>query len=203
MRKALGAAAVLLLLASGCAPDAEDPTIGGARPSRVDVDTPELRELKAEIGVEDCAPGDVPGDGDVGGLPDLTLACLGGGPDVDLATLRGPLVLNFWYAACGPCRHEMPAIQAFHEQYGDRVPVVGITNDLFPAQALELARTTGATYPQLADPGNDVQGTDLRPRGYPTFAFLREDGTVEMSAGGIDSVAELTALVEEHLGITL
>lgn len=198
MRRLLAGAAVLLLLVAGCTEDDPDGA-GGVAASRVDVDTPELRELKAEVGVEAC----VPGDATAGGLPEVTLACLGGGPSVDLASLRGPLVVNFWYAQCGPCREEMPALQDFYEQYGDRVPIVGITNDLFPAQALELARTTGARYPQLADPGNDVQGTDLRPRGYPTFVFLREDGEVEMTAGGIESVGELVDLVEDNLGITL
>ena len=198
MRGLLAAGAAVVLLLTGCTAADEAPS-GGARPSNVDVDTPELRELKAEIGIEDCRPG----AGSAAGLPELTLACLGGGPDVDLASLQGPLVVNFWYANCGPCREEMPAIEEFHQQYGDRVAVVGVTNDLFPEQALELARTTGATYPQLADPGNDVQATELRPRGYPTFAFLREDGTVEMEAGGIDSADELVDLVEQHLGITL
>ena len=198
MRRLLAGAAVLLLLATGCTGD-DEPDAGGASASRVDVDTPELRALKAEIGVETCAPGDASG----GALPELTLACLGGGPDVDLASLRGPLILNFWYAACGPCRKEMPALQDFHEQYGDRVPVIGITNDLYPEFALKLARDTGARYPQLADPGNDLQATDLRPRGYPTFAFLREDGGIEMTAGGIDSVDDLVDLVEKNLGITL
>jgi thiol-disulfide isomerase/thioredoxin len=201
MRRILGAGAVLLLLATGCAPDAEEPDYPGgeAGPSRVDVDTPELRALKQEIGVEAC----VPGAADDGGLPDLTLPCLGGGPDVDLASLEGPLVLNFWYAACPPCRAEMPAIADFYAQYGDRVPVVGITTDIWPEQALEMARETGAHYPQLADPGNEAQSTDIRPKGFPTFVFLGADGTVEMDSGGIESADELVDLVETHLGITL
>lgn len=201
MRRLLGAGAVLLLLATGCAPDADEPDQPGgeARPSNVDVDTPELRALKQEIGVEDCTPG----AGIDGALPDLTLACLGGGPDVDLTTLQGPLVLNLWYGACGPCRKEMPALQAFYEQYGDRVPVVGITKDVYPEFALLKARDAGATYPQLADPGDDISGTDIRPRGYPGFVFLREDGTAEVRTGGIESVDEMVDLVETHLGVTL
>lgn len=199
MRRLLAGAAVLLLLATGCTDDDSGPA-GSAGPSRVDVDTPELRALKQEIGVETC----VPGDGVDGALPELTLACLGGGPDVDLASLQGPLIVNFWYAACGPCREEMPAIQEFHERYGDQVPVVGITKDIYPEFALELARTTGATYPQLADPGDDISGTEIRPRGgYPAFAFLTADGEVEMTVGGIDSVDELVELVESKLGIEL
>ena len=80
------------------------------RPPDVDVDTPALREVKARIGMDDCVPGE--GEAVDGGLPDVTLPCLGGGPDVDLASLRGPMVINLWQARCEPCRREMPALEA-------------------------------------------------------------------------------------------
>ena len=53
---------------AGCDDDRETPIIPGPGPSKVEVDTPELRALKAEAGIEDCVPG--PGGG---ALPDLTL----------------------------------------------------------------------------------------------------------------------------------
>lgn len=196
MRRLLVAAATLLLLATGCTPDA-DP--GEPGESRVDVDTPELRALKKEIGVETCTPG----TGSNAALPDLTLHCLGGGPDVDLTTLQGPLVINFWYAACPPCRKEMPALQDFYEQYGDQVPILGVTTDVFPEAAFEMTRETGARYPQLADPGSDLAASDLRVRQYPSFAFLSADGEVSMAAGGVDSADDLADQVEQYLGITL
>src|SRR5262245_24010299 len=68
--------------------------------AKVDVDTPALRALKSRTSVEPCSPGDRAG----GGLPELTLSCLGGGRDVDLDTLRGPMVVNLWASNCGPCR---------------------------------------------------------------------------------------------------
>ena len=93
--------------------------------------------------------------------PEITLPCLGGGTSVDLSSLRGPLVLSFWYAGCEPCKEEMPALQAFHDQYGDRVPVIGVDfQDQYPGSALEEARKRGVTYPSLADPGGDLQGFD-------------------------------------------
>ncbi|WP_164477752.1 TlpA disulfide reductase family protein [Nocardioides pantholopis] len=194
---------LLTALLCSCAPEADEPgdgESGGPSASNIDVDTPELRALKKRAGIEPC----VPGPATDGGLPSLTLACLGGGPAVDLASLEGPLVLNYWYAACGPCRKEMPAVQDFYERYGDRVPVIGIDiMDVMPKAALELAEQTGARYPQLADPGGDLQGTDLRAIGYPTFAFLDADGETTMVGGGIESAEELVELVEEHLGIAL
>ena len=198
--RAVATPAVALLVAlavAGC--DAAD-RIAPPPPSNVEVDTPQLRQVKAEAGIEPC----VPGSATDGGLPDVTLACLGGGESVDLATLQGPLVLNFWQAGCEPCRAEMPALQQFHERYGDQVPIIGVdSNDVFPGAALELARDTGVTYPLLADPGGELQGTTLRVPGLPTFFFLSADGELTSASGGLDSVNEVVAMVESHLGITL
>lgn len=176
------------------------------RPPDVEVDTPALREVKARIGMEDCAPG--PGAKVAGGLPSVTLPCLGGGPDVDLSSLRGPMVINLWQANCGPCRQEMPALEAFHRKYGDRVRVLGVDfNDVHPGGALALAEETGATYPSVADPGGDLMGEEafaIARRGLPAFVFVDEDGAVVgQDSGGVHSVAEVKALVAEQLGITL
>lgn len=183
-------------------------TSGGVdvRPPDVDVDTPALREVKARIGMEDCVPGD--GTPVEGGLPGVTLPCLGGGPDVDLSALRGPLVINLWQANCGPCRKEMPALEAFHQKYGDRVTVLGIDfNDVHPDGALALAEETRATYPSIADPGGDLMEEEtfaIARRGLPVFLFVDESGqVVGQDSGGVESVAQVKDLVTEHLGITL
>ena len=97
----------------------------------------------------------------------------------------------------------MPAIQEFHDRYGDQVQVLGVTIDIWPEQALKLARRAGATYPQLADPDSAVSGSDLRIRSFPSFALIAEDGSVTVRPGGIDSASELADLVESELGVTL
>ncbi len=201
-RRAVAVGVLLALTAlTSCAPEAGS-SAGreGPSESNVQVDTPELRRLKAAAGVEECRPGTA----EDGALPPISLPCLGGGERVDLSTLGGPLVINFWAASCGPCRTEMPALQEFYEAHGDQVPVLGIDFlDTVPKGALELVQQTGVTYPLLADPGGELQGTDLRPIALPTFAFLAEDGEVTMVGGGIDSAAELEELVADHLGVDL
>ncbi|WP_166135673.1 TlpA family protein disulfide reductase [Nocardioides ochotonae] len=202
LRAACAAGALLATAAlAGCAPGTST-TSGPARPSEsnVDVDTPELRRMKAAAGVEECRPGTATD----GALPAVSLPCLGGGERVDLSTLEGPLVINFWASNCGPCRKEMPALQEFHETYGDRVPVLGIDFlDVMPEAAMELVERSGVTYPLIADPGGELQGTDVRPLALPTFVFLSEDGEVTMKGGGIHSADEMVELVSEHLGVDL
>ena len=204
MRRLLAAGACLVAL-TACSDDAA-PMLTGDGPAQVntsvDVDTPELRRLKAEAGVEDCAPG--PGDG---GLPAVTLACLGGGTAVDLSSLRGPMVINLWQSACEECEHEMPILQAFHDEYGDRVAVLGIdSTDVRPGEALEQLGQRGVTYPQLADPDGDLQETPVFAKvlGYPHLTFVDADGQIAYEkAGAVRSADELLELVEEHLGVDL
>jgi thiol-disulfide isomerase/thioredoxin len=195
------AAVALTTVLSGCN-DHESPIIPGPGPSKVKVDTADLRALKARIGMRDCAPG--PGGGD---LPDITLKCLGGGTSVDLDSLKGPMVLSLWQAGCAPCRKEMPALQAFDDEYGDRVPVVGIDfADQYPGTALQEAGRRQVTYPSLADPGGDLQGFDefAKIPGMPTMYFVDSSGKIAYQrSGGVDSADEVADLVREHLGVAL
>lgn len=197
---------LLLLLAAALTACTSDGGRIDVRPPDIDVDTPALREVKARIGMEDCEPGT--GEPVEGGLPELTLPCLGGGPDVELSSLRGPVVINLWQAFCEPCREEMPALEEFHQQYGDQVPVLGIDfNDVHPDSALALAEETGATYPSIADPGGELMAEEafaVARRGLPAFVFVDAEGkVVAQDSGGVESVAEIKAKVAEHLGISL
>ena len=191
------------LVLTGCG-GAEDPGLVPTR-AQIDVDTPELRQMKQAAGVEACAPGD--GDPVDGGLPDLTLPCLGGGHDVDLSSLRGPMVVNVWASWCGPCRQEMPILQDFHEEYGDRVRVLGIDyQDVQTDAAMDLVRQTGATYPLLADPQSDLSGAAPFPalRGLPFLALVDADGRVAHQEFTIvESRQQLVELVNRHLGTSL
>ena len=195
---ALTAVLTTVLLLSGCTDDESPDFVPGPGPAKVDVDTPELRQLKKEAGVEDCAPGT--GEPVDGGLPSVDLPCLGGGPAVDPATLRGPLVVNLWASWCSPCRQEMPVLQSFHEQYGDQVPMLGIDyEDPQATAALELVQDTGVTYPLLADPQ-----AEFALRGLPYLALVDEDGrVVHRQYVEIESEQQLVDLVDEHLGVDL
>lgn len=193
----VAALVAVLLLLSGCG---AKELVVAPNPSEVKVDTPELVALKAKSAVPDCPRPQTRG----GGLPHFTVRCLGGGTSVDLSTLKGPLIINFWQSACIPCRKEMPALEAFHQQYGDRVPILGVdTTDTFPGVALKQAIKRGISYPLVADPGGDLQTTRLHIRGTPAFWMLSADGKLSYHIGGLSSVEQVKQMVERELGITL
>jgi thiol-disulfide isomerase/thioredoxin len=203
-RAAIGVVVALAtaLLLTACGGEGEVALPG---PARIDVDTPRLQRMKAAAGVEDCTPSR--GESVAGGLPAVTLPCFGGGPDVDLGALRGPMVVNLWASTCGPCRREMPILEDFHERYGDRVAVLGIDyQDVQTEAAMDLVRQTGATYPLLADPQSELSGAAPFPvlRGLPFLALVDADGRVTHQEFTIvESRQQLVDLVDRHLGIRL
>ena len=202
MRRVAAAALVAGFLA-GCAPTADDagPDVPQILPARIDVDTPTLRAMKKQAGIEDCEPGKDSND-----LPAITLPCFGGGPDVALNTLPGPLVVSTWASWCGPCQEELPYYQRLSEAYAGRVDVIGIDyTDPQTEGAMDLLGDTGATFPQLADPQSALAARTPFPRmnNLPVLLLVDGDGRVaHVELGQITSYAELEALVEQHLGVT-
>ncbi len=82
----------------------------------------------------------------------MTLPCLGGGKDVTLSGLRGPLVVNLWASWCGPCRHEAPVLRDAHRATGARVTFLGVDSRDEQAAAIRMLAATGVDYPQASDP---------------------------------------------------
>ncbi|MFS3127350.1 TlpA family protein disulfide reductase [Nocardioides sp. Bht2] len=208
-RRGAVALAVGALLLAGCS-SISPPDIKGPGRSNVKVDTPELRDLKASTKIEECTPGTAAPVED--GLPSLSLPCLGGGESVDIGALRGPMVINLWASWCGPCERELPIYQKFYAKHGEKVAVLGVDlQDNRPAAALELAKNSGVTYPQLADPNSDLAGKKPIPAipALPAIIFVDADGRFvvdgvpQLIFREIKSVAELEDLVEERLGIEL
>lgn len=131
--------------------------------------------------------------------PDFTLDFLEGGGSVSLRELRGRVVLlNFWSAACPPCREKMPVMQRLYDtlpQDGFIVLAVNV-NDL-PALAREFVAQNGYTFPVLKDDG--LVGQLYEVRYIPKTFLLDRDGVIRrISVGGLGE-QEMLQMVEEWL----
>lgn len=75
------------------------------------------------------------------------------GTEVDGSTVTSAdfvgdvLVLNFWYAGCGPCRAEAPTLEATAQKTG--APFLGVNIYDGPEQATAFEETYGISYPSL------------------------------------------------------
>lgn len=194
------AAIATLALLAGCSSGTPRYTFhpGGS----VSESSPQLRAAKEQAGIETC-PHVTARPIVSGGLPPDTLPCLGGGPSVQLSSLRGPLVLNFWAQSCGPCREESPLLQQLFERTRGRLQVIGLDfYDQLPGQAIAFAGQLGIRYPQIADPQGATKA-ELRVQGLPTTFFIDRTGRIaHRQVGAFTSQSELDAAVQQYLGVS-
>jgi thiol-disulfide isomerase/thioredoxin len=171
-------------------------------PSKIRVDSPDLIAFKKQqTDVPNCPK--VTDDRVDAGMPAVTIPCLGGGRSVDVAGLRGPMIVNFWASWCTECRREMPALAAY-ARHQSTVTVVGIDMvDQQPAAALQLARNSSVGYPLLADPDGRLVGQEPLPRnpGMPYTVFVDATGkVVHIEAGALVKEQDVADAVQQYLG---
>lgn len=113
------------------------------------------------------------------------------------------LVVNFWYAACGPCRIEAPHLQTVYEEFtGNGAEFLGINTYDQPATASAFADTYGITYPSIIDVDTGAVKfafAQVAPvQATPTTLVLDQQGRVAARISGpIDSPSTLRTLVKD------
>ena len=128
--------------------------------------------------------------------PDFTLTTLDGAT-VRLSDLRGKAVLiNFWASWCGPCRAEMPHIQAAYEKHtNDGLVVLGVDQAESPATVARFVDEFGLTFPIPLDSDGQVSAA-YQARALPTSFFVDAEGVIRdtftgpMTSGHIESMLE-------------
>lgn len=116
---------------------------------------------------------------------------------VELAAFRGrPVVVNFWASWCVPCRNEMPAFEAAHQRFRDRVAFVGVNHQDGRTPALDLLRQTGVTYASGSDPDGKVAAA-YRLIGMPSTVLVSADGHVVATHTGELSRSQLDGMIEK------
>lgn len=98
-----------------------------------------------------------------------------------LADYAGQVVLlNVWATWCGPCRVEMPSMEALHRDFaskGLRVVAVSVDQIAGPPQIREFAEELGLTFEILHDSAQGIVRA-YRVNGYPQSFVIGRDGTI-------------------------
>ena len=142
--------------------------------------------------------------------PDFTLVDQYG-EEHTLSDYEGKTVfLNFWATWCGPCKREMPEVQALYEKYGNNegdVIVLGVANpkseeypynqDVTQPEVEQFLEDGGYTFPVVMD----VTGEVFYSYGisaFPTTFMIGADGNVfgyvpgALTGDMMESIVQLT-----------
>jgi peroxiredoxin len=128
--------------------------------------------------------------------PDFQLRDLAG-KAVALKDLRGQVVvLDFWATWCGPCRIDMPRIEALHNDLKAKgLRVFGVN-----AEDANLARSyverNGYTFPTLSDPGMQVAQL-YQVNALPTAVVIDKEGRVAAYMQGSGSKERLLEAIQK------
>jgi peroxiredoxin len=120
-----------------------------------------------------------------------------------LADYKGQVVLvNIWATWCGPCREEIPSIQALYRDFaprGFKVVAVSVDDAGKAAAVQQFMRGFGVTFDVLHDPAGDIQKA-YQATAVPENFVIGPDGVVRKKAYGQDwNAPENRALIARLL----
>jgi thiol-disulfide isomerase/thioredoxin len=119
--------------------------------------------------------------------PDFSLRDANSGYS-SLATYRGAFVLlNFWATWCGPCREEMPSMEALSRSFGGQsLAVVAINQRESAAQVSRFMKTHALNFPTPLDTDGRVAAS-YRVYGIPVTYLVDGGGqAIGMKSGPLD-----------------
>jgi cytochrome c biogenesis protein CcmG/thiol:disulfide interchange protein DsbE len=124
------------------------------------------------------------------------------GKALSLAGYKGKVVVvNFWASWCGPCRTELPVIQALATRAAGKLTVLGVdTGDRREAGA-SFAAAKQVTMPTLFDSDQTLFNA-LAGQGLPMTVFVDQTGRRTIYRLPLTDKT-LPSQVREHTGVTV
>lgn len=155
-----------------------------------------------EIDVLMTTPGEVPypsletNDSVVGRqLPDVEVTDLDGKVIALQSLVGSPIILNFWYSTCEPCRREIPAFAQAQLARSD-IRFIGLNMNDSQETARAFGEKYGINYPIVFD----QSGTVIRELGVvtaPSTLFIDSNGNIVDQVAGEISSDKLASLISQ------
>lgn len=119
--------------------------------------------------------------------PEIGLTDLGGKP-VDLASLKGKVVLvDFWASWCAPCKQEMPVLERLYQKYKkDGFEIVAVSVDRERDNVKDFLKQVRVSFPIVHDDGHKVADR-YKPKAMPSSYIVDRHGIVRQVHGGFRS----------------
>lgn len=124
------------------------------------------------------------------------------GKTISSSDWKGKVVLvNFWATWCGPCRAEIPDLVALQAKYGDRVVVIGVSEDEGPIDKVrEFAAQYKVNYP-IVMTTPEIEERFPGVAALPTTFFLDTEGRIAQRHIGILHARETEATARVLAGL--
>lgn len=109
------------------------------------------------------------------------------------------VVLNFWAIWCGPCRVEMPDLEAVYQEYQEQgVVVLAVNVSESSADIADYAKELGLTFPILRDSKQEAM-REYNVKILPTTYFIDRKGRIRHSRVGTMTKSVMTKQIESLL----
>lgn len=131
-------------------------------------------------------------------LPDIELPSVTGEKVPTRSLLGTPMIINFWYSTCEPCRRELPVLANAASRYLDQVQFVGINIKDSATVAKRFADEYGVEFELLLD----INGRLISELGIataPVTLAVNPNGKIIGQVAGEISATKLDELVKALL----
>jgi thiol-disulfide isomerase/thioredoxin len=122
------------------------------------------------------------------------------GAAVTITPTGKPMVVNFWFSSCEPCKREMPALTAAAAAYGESVNFVGINPNDTTESASAFLTKYGIKYANYLDDGDQLSEVGVTTM--PTTIFIDANGYIVKTRAGEITSEDIDKILQNDLGVT-
>ena len=108
------------------------------------------------------------------------------------------VLIDFWATWCGPCRKAIPELNTFHQKFGDKLVVIGVSDE--EEAVVKKFKQVPIQYFSALDPKRRMY-RELEVEGIPHVIIVDPEGIVRWEGYPLHEGYELTeSVVAELIG---